>query len=602
MIKAVAGGGGRGMRARVRGGRRSRRRTRAAAPRRSGVRQRRRVRRAAACRARATSRCRSRAIARAPSATSGSATAASSAGARSWSRSRPRPGSRPRLRARLLDAAVALAARGPLDNVATFEFLVDADGGEGAAFAFLEVNPRLQVEHTVTEEMTGLDLVRLQLDLASGATLADLGLAADDVPEPRGIAMQVRINMETMAADGSTRPGRRHARPRSSRRRARASASTRWATRATARARASTRSWPSSSSASRSGRLDDVAAKAYRALCEFRIAGVPTNIPFLQSLLRHPDVARRPAPRPRFVEDHVRDLASGGWGAPAALLRAVGRGAAARRARGPGRPAGGAGARQEPSAAGAPTPAGSAERVREPAPAAIAAPDNTVPIAAPMQGTVVSVAVGVGDVVREGQRAPRHGRDEDGARDPGEGRRRRARDRGRAAATRCPRAIRSCSSRRWRSRGASASAAETVDLDAVRPDLAEVLARQAKTRDAARPEAVARRRKTGQRTVRENIDDLCDAGSFVEYGSLVMAARRQRNTVQELIDTTPADGLVMGVGRVNGASVRRREVALRRHVVRLHRARRHAGQEEPPEEGPHVRARRAGAAADRVLH
>ena len=79
-----------------------------------------------------------------------------------------------------------------------------------------------------------------------------------------------------------------------------------------------------------------------------------------------------------------------------------------------------------------------------------------------------------------------------------------------------------------------------------------MLARQAKTLDAARPDAVARRRKTGQRTVRENIDELCDAGSFVEYGSLVIAARRQRNTVEELIDSTPADGLVMGVGRVNG--------------------------------------------------
>ena len=99
---------------------------------------------------------------------------------------------------------------------------------------------------------------------------------------------------------------------------------------------------------------------------------------------------------------------------------------------------------------------------------------------------------------------------------------------------------------------AAESAGEEIDLDALRPDLAEVVARQAKTLDAARPDAVARRRKTGQRTVRENIAELCDEGSFVEYGSLVIAARRQRNTVEELIDSTPADGLVMGVGRVNG--------------------------------------------------
>ena len=95
-------------------------------------------------------------------------------------------------------------------------------------------------------------------------------------------------------------------------------------------------------------------------------------------------------------------------------------------------------------------------------------------------------------------------------------------------------------------------AREEIDLDVLRPDLSEVMARQAKTGDSARPGAVDRRRKTGQQTARENIARLCDEGSFVEYGSLVIAARRQRNTIDELIDTTPADGLVMGVGRVNG--------------------------------------------------
>ena len=79
-----------------------------------------------------------------------------------------------------------------------------------------------------------------------------------------------------------------------------------------------------------------------------------------------------------------------------------------------------------------------------------------------------------------------------------------------------------------------------------------MLKRQAVTQDAARPDAVARRRKTGQRTARENIADLCDPGSFVEYGALVVAARRQRNTLDELIERTPADGMVMGLGRVNG--------------------------------------------------
>jgi acetyl-CoA carboxylase carboxyltransferase component len=102
---------------------------------------------------------------------------------------------------------------------------------------------------------------------------------------------------------------------------------------------------------------------------------------------------------------------------------------------------------------------------------------------------------------------------------------------------------------------ASAGEVEAVDLDYIRPDLQLILERHAKTLDAARPDAVARRRKTGQRTTRENVDDLLDPGSFVEYGGLAVAARRRRNTIEELIDQTPADGLVGGLGRVNGALV-----------------------------------------------
>jgi acetyl-CoA carboxylase carboxyltransferase component len=89
--------------------------------------------------------------------------------------------------------------------------------------------------------------------------------------------------------------------------------------------------------------------------------------------------------------------------------------------------------------------------------------------------------------------------------------------------------------------------------DDVRPDLADVRRRQEMTRDGARPDAVERRRSTGQRTARENLADLCDPGSFVEYGSLAIAAQRTRRTVDELIAKTPADGLIGGTARVNGA-------------------------------------------------
>ncbi len=91
-----------------------------------------------------------------------------------------------------------------------------------------------------------------------------------------------------------------------------------------------------------------------------------------------------------------------------------------------------------------------------------------------------------------------------------------------------------------------------VDLDRIRPDLADVLARHEIGLDAARPDAVARRRAVHRRTARENVADLVDEGTFVEYGPVVIAAQRRRRPVQELIERTPADGMIGGIGSVNG--------------------------------------------------
>jgi acetyl-CoA carboxylase carboxyltransferase component len=83
-------------------------------------------------------------------------------------------------------------------------------------------------------------------------------------------------------------------------------------------------------------------------------------------------------------------------------------------------------------------------------------------------------------------------------------------------------------------------------------DLAAWQARQALTLDAARPEAIAKRHALGLRSARENVDDLCDAGSFQEYGALAYAAQRARRDLDELRAQTPADGIVCGIGRIDG--------------------------------------------------
>ncbi len=88
---------------------------------------------------------------------------------------------------------------------------------------------------------------------------------------------------------------------------------------------------------------------------------------------------------------------------------------------------------------------------------------------------------------------------------------------------------------------------------AVRPDLQRVIDRHAPTLDANRAQVVAKRHALGLRTARENIADLCDDGSFMEYGALAVAAQRSRRTEEDLIQNTPADGMVTGIGSINGA-------------------------------------------------
>lgn len=99
---------------------------------------------------------------------------------------------------------------------------------------------------------------------------------------------------------------------------------------------------------------------------------------------------------------------------------------------------------------------------------------------------------------------------------------------------------------------AASPAGEGPGWGQARPDLQRVLDRHALTLDAARPQAVAKRHALGLRTARENVDDLCDAGSFREYGALAVAAQSSRRSADDLQRNTPADGMVTGIGTVNG--------------------------------------------------
>ena len=441
----------------------------------------------------------------------------------------PAPNLSDELRRRLTDDALKLARAAHYKNIGTIEFLV-----EGDEYFFIEANARLQVEHTVTEAVTGEDLVNVQFALAAGATLNELGLAAG-AASPRGYAIQVRVNMESINSDGDIRPsgGTLDAFDIP------AGPGIRVDTFGYAGYRTNANYDSLLAKLIAHGRnFDEAMRKIQSAMAAFKIDGVATNIDFLWNILEHPSFKNGDADTV-FVESNLTTLANGPGPAkryfeadapqdtPSASTRLNA---------------------SDPLAildhgkSGAATTEASTQSV---------IPDGTAAVTAPMLGTIVSVSVSEGDAIHEGQTvvileamkmqhvvlATASGYVRNVAAGDGD-----TVEEGQALLFIEEADI----------GGGDAQEAEIIDLDEILPDLAEVNARQSLTQDAQRPDARERRRKTNQRTARQNVEDLCDPGSFSEYGSLVLPARRQKHSIEELSQRYPTDGLITGLGRING--------------------------------------------------
>ncbi len=423
------------------------------------------------------------------------------------------------LRESLISAATRMAVELALTGAVTFEFLVGGSppGRQNGGFFFLEANPRLQVEHTVTEQATGVDLVLTQLALADGRTLDSLGLAGGR--RPGSFAVQARVNAETQPAAGPPVPS--------------AGLLTEFAVPTGPGVRVDTGGYRGYQTGTAYDSLlakviatAGTYAQALRtltaALEQFGIAGPAVNLGFLRAVLARPELASGQIST-SFVEDHLAELAATGLDPAAASPAAAG-----------------PDTRPEPG----------------PLPGDL---QGLTALPSPLQGVVVSVAVAAGETVTPGQevavveamkmqypvtspvageveRVLARAGAEVGAGDPlvvvlpaGEP-------------------------------GAEAAGLADLDqpggdqpgADQERADLAEVIARHAGVLDAARPGAVERRRAKGARTARENVDDLCDPGTFRESGPLVIAGQRRRRPVEDLIRRTPGDGVITGFGRVNG--------------------------------------------------
>lgn len=385
----------------------------------------------------------------------------------------PSPALDEALRGRLVEAALRMAKAVGYLGLGTFEFLVDVARGD---FVFLETNPRLQVEHTVTEEVTGLDLVRLQIEVAAGRRLSELSL--DAAPRVQGFAIQWRINAEGAGRldrfDLPAGPG----------------------VRVDTHGLAGMTPSPHYDSllaklVVRGARLEDVLRRSQRALAEARIEGMATNLGLLRRLAERPELVGAEL-HTGWLEDRLAELLPSAVEADPQQLRAPT-----------------AGRLLQFSAAVGDVVAAGAEL------AVLEAMKMEHVLAAPQAGRVAALAVVTGQFVDAGQLLLTLELAEDVA--------------------------------------TAAVEAKALDPDRIRPDLQRLVDRTAFTADAARPDAIAKRHAQGLRSARENIADLCDAGSFIEYGALAVAAQSRRRTPEDLIANTPADGIVTGIGAVNGA-------------------------------------------------
>jgi acetyl/propionyl-CoA carboxylase alpha subunit/acetyl-CoA carboxylase carboxyltransferase component len=274
----------------------------------------------------------------------------------------PAPNLADDVRKRIHDDAIRLARAAGCANAGTVEFLIAPESGE---HWFIECNPRIQVEHTVTEQVTGFDLVEAQFRIAAGATLAELGLADQaGVPSPRGFAVQARVvsrGAGTLTAyreptgvgvrvDSCGYPG--YAPP------------------------------PQFDpllakvigSSGSAGGYTAAVDRTLRALEEFHVAGVPTNVGQLRAILDHPAVRAGDA-RTTLLAEEVA-LASDG-SAPAGPVLALLQERAPKSGRASAAPA----ARMAPD---------------------LEVGDGEVGVACPMEGSVIEVRARAGDVVRAG--------------------------------------------------------------------------------------------------------------------------------------------------------------------------------------------------------
>lgn len=409
----------------------------------------------------------------------------------------PSPWLRDALREAVTAAALRLAERVSYSGLGTFEFLV-----EGGEFWFMEANPRVQVEHTVTEEVTGVDLVSAQLAVADGASLADLGLTR--APRPRGLAIQLRVNAETLDKDGAPVPS--------------AGLLRRFEMPSGPGVRVDTYGYPGYRTSPRYDSLlakvvvhaDDLpraCARAMAALEELVIDGVATNADLLHGVLASKSFRCEPWDT-GFISENAEELLG----------------------------------HTRPRVAEADTQLEDSSGGGE-------APPGSIAVTAPMPGVVLDVGVATGDVVGAGRPvAVIEAMKMEVVVQPPEGMRVekvlvRAGDVVEAGAVLAY----------GEPIGSAPADADPAELSGVdedwAPEIAEIERRRQSAQAMGGPDKVARQHANGKLDARQRIDALADPGSFAEIGALTgFTPRDDRSSTPEF---TPAN-FIAGTATIDG--------------------------------------------------
>lgn len=435
----------------------------------------------------------------------------------------PSPTLTAEVRKQILEASLKMAKEVKYKNLGTFEFLLLPQTGE---FFFMEINPRIQVEHTITEAITGQDLVAVQLRIALGCTLDELRLQNTELPTRT--AIQTRINAEKFLPDGNVIPT--------------SGKLTSFNLPSGPNVRIDTSAHPPIGHRfyQQTPLFDSLLAKVIftaptyslaiqlsnAALATSIIEGVDSNLSFVRSLLQDEAIRTNRDVHTRFIEKNFENLfkTAQALQQESASLNKI---------------------------------SDSTQDAQQSASPSNAPPEGMNSIKSPLSGLVTQVSVEIGQKVQKGQevallesmkmehviRAEAQGTVKQVLAKKGS-----SINEGDAIVF-----VESSDTDKDQSEaGTSIAAEEEEDSSVLRPDLEELLKTRQLQSDEKRQTAVNRRKAAGYLTARENVARLIDQGTFIEWGDLAIAAQRTRTDEEELRERTSNDGVITGWATVNG--------------------------------------------------